>query len=321
VSSGIQWGYVFAGTGSSYAITTDGYLWRRSYVSSVDAIAFGESGDKPFEFRPFFQERRWRMVKASHGIAGGLDTEGGLWLWSDRYSHRDDPERPAAPIAVEPKHSWVDFCLGNKALYAVDAEGDLWKRETERLAAGNVEGEQARLGLAPLKTQARFARVICRENSANVFAIDAEHYLWGYGPNQFGELGNGDGDKFTKTVPVAEADMKRVTTQRWADIAIGPGFTLGIAADGSLWAWGNNSGGQLGTGNAEYRDIPTLVDNTRIWVSVTASYVSGAALSRDREIYTWGSGGLLGDGGAARYRDTPTRVVGTQLWGGGSAAK
>ena len=118
-------------------------------------------------------------------------------------------------------------------------------------------------------------------------------------------------------VAVPEAQMKQLGDKRWADIAIGPGFTLGVAVDGSLWGWGNNIGGKLGIGSPDYRDIPTLADNTRAWVAVAASHASGVGLTRTGELYTWGDNGdgMLGEGGAARLRIVPTPVYSDQVWG------
>ena len=47
--------------------------------------------------------------------------------------------------------------------------------------------------------------------------------------------------------------------------------TLALAADGSLWAWGENGHAQLGLGDRENRDSPARVGDDRDWTSV-ASY-------------------------------------------------
>jgi alpha-tubulin suppressor-like RCC1 family protein len=53
-------------------------------------------------------------------------------------------------------------------------------------------------------------------------------------------------------------------------VAGGHEYTLGIRGDGSLWAWGDNSSGQLGLNDTQDRWLPTRVylPNTMIWLPV-----------------------------------------------------
>jgi len=43
-------------------------------------------------------------------------------------------------------------------------------------------------------------------------------------------------------------------------IAVGAFHNLALKEDGSLWAWGNNEYGQLGTGDTQPRSQPVLVN-------------------------------------------------------------
>jgi alpha-tubulin suppressor-like RCC1 family protein len=49
----------------------------------------------------------------------------------------------------------------------------------------------------------------------------------------------------------------------WVAVAAGTDFSLGLRADGSLYAWGRNQVGQLGLGDTVDRNIPTLVRISR----------------------------------------------------------
>jgi alpha-tubulin suppressor-like RCC1 family protein len=346
LATGEKWGYVAAGTRASYAITTYGRLWRRAYSDNTSDLAYAISQQRTqaqsgmpldanvipqFEFRPFLNKMWWSAVKEAFGVTAGLDAEGNLWVWDERSLAYNDRRgqastRPKALFGIAPKHKWIDFCVTGKTLYAVTEEGDLWRGGVERLPSDAVSDEASpgpTLELALFKGKSRFARIFCRENAQHVLALDADYRLWGFGENKSGELGNGDSNPFAKNSPVSEADMKPLNRKRWVDIAVGPGFTFGIAADGSLWAWGRGSVsyGQLGIGRSSYGDAPTLVDDKRVWVAVTAGYSSGAALNKDGEIHTWGAnnGGVLGEGGAAQYRNAPSPVMGQILWGGTAA--
>lgn len=43
-------------------------------------------------------------------------------------------------------------------------------------------------------------------------------------------------------------------------IAVGAFHNLALLEDGTLWAWGNNEYGQLGTGDTQPRSQPVAID-------------------------------------------------------------
>ena len=105
--------------------------------------------------------------------------------------------------------------------------------------------------------------------------------------------------------PVGDSGMTRPLCARpkpleVADLDAGSTHTCLIAADGSLWCWGGNSGGALGVGDRIDRWEPTLV-HAGPWrrVSAGASHTC-AILARDRSLWCWGTNahGELGTGGA-----------------------
>lgn len=74
----------------------------------------------------------------------------------------------------------------------------------------------------------------------NTLAIKQDGTLWGWGSNQYGELGNGS------TVPVTTPTM--ISAEKWRQVASGASFSVGIKEDGSIWYWGllfSSSGGRF----------------------------------------------------------------------------
>ena len=96
-------------------------------------------------------------------------------------------------------------------------------------------------------------------------------------------------------------------------VSVGEGYahTLVLKTDGSVWAWGENYGGQLGTGvksdrewdGEEFKtiedhnsDVPIkIMDGV---VAISASSDTSMALKNDGSVWTWGNNyhGLIGDG-------------------------
>lgn len=75
-------------------------------------------------------------------------------------------------------------------------------------------------------------------------------------------------------------------------------YTLAIHNNGTLWAWGKNTDGQLGNGTYTSVNVPTLSSNDNTWVKVSAGGYHNAAIKNDGTLWTWGLNinGELGDG-------------------------
>lgn len=87
--------------------------------------------------------------------------------------------------------------------------------------------------------------------------------------------------------------------------------TIAIAHDGTLWAWGSNNYGELGTGDFQDYNRPVLVNSDTNWFMVSATGEFSLALKRDGSIWSTGLNysGQLGIG-SDRTKGTFTKVSG-----------
>ena len=84
-------------------------------------------------------------------------------------------------------------------------------------------------------------------------------------------------------------------------VSISSGMYHGLALkeDGTVWAWGRNSSGQLGDGTTKARvRIPVQVENLDNVVSIKAGRNHSMAIKEDGSVWLWGdnTSGQLGDG-------------------------
>ena len=84
----------------------------------------------------------------------------------------------------------------------------------------------------------------------------------------------------------------------YLDLSGGLYFTLGLDADGRVWASGTNVLGQLGDGTGVDQATPVSVSSLSDVTAVSAGSTHGLAIKGDGSIWSWGDNtyGQLGDG-------------------------
>ena len=92
------------------------------------------------------------------------------------------------------------------------------------------------------------------------------------------------------------------------EISAGDTYNLGLKSDGSLWAWGGNTVGQLGDGtNTEQYSPRKIMDGVK---AISAGSVHSLAVKNDGSLWVWGGNynGQLGDG-TTTDRNTPVKII------------
>ena len=107
---------------------------------------------------------------------------------------------------------------------------------------------------------------------------------------------------------------------QWQSITVGESSKLAISTTGLLYAWGDNTTGQLGLGNTIDRYSPVQV-GTSSWIAVDTNGSSTVgigyftvAIRSGGTLFTWGfnSNGQLGDG-TNTGKSSPVQI-GTSSW-------
>jgi hypothetical protein len=193
------------------------------------------------------------------------------------------------------------FAVGSQHTLAIDDQGVVSSWGT---SANGVLGTTAVAGGSLAATVAGLggpARFVSAGRTTSIAATGSDFYSWGAGYH-------GDSQYAVRTTPSALPGYAFVVA------AAGRGdHTLAISSDGTVWAWGHNSYGQLGTGDFTARIAPEVVTGLPRALAVAAGVRHSLALSENGTVYAWGGNfsGELGTGdGADRNRPVAVPLPG-----------
>ena len=135
--------------------------------------------------------------------------------------------------------------------------------------------------------------------------------LWIWGENDSGALGVND--TTIRCTPVTTF----AGGSNWKQVSGGQGYTAAIKTDGTLWTWGNNDNGKLGTNGGGKRSTPvtTFAGGTN-WKQVSCGVNHTAAVKTDGTLWVWGGNNFLPLGtNDSTIRATPvTTFAGGTNW-------
>ncbi|OQR90075.1 HECT E3 ubiquitin ligase [Achlya hypogyna] len=157
---------------------------------------------------------------------------------------------PLASLACGQYHSTVATTSGVILAFGKNDYGQL-----------GVEGLENQL--VPAVVKSGLERFVCTEVRCGYYhtiALCTGGHVYGFGRNDYGQLGLGDAGANAQqriAMPQLIADLEGKEIVR---IACGCYHTVAVAENGMLYVFGRNNHGQLGTGDATERLVPTAVD-------------------------------------------------------------
>lgn len=152
-----------------------------------------------------------------------------------------------------------EVAIGEYHMAVRDSNGDLWSWGSnssgelgETLASGSYSLSPGRVSALEDETI-----IVVAAGSRNTAVLDDAGTVWTSGRNNYGQLGNG-------TTSTTGANYFPETSTLTGFSAISTGKTnymhmLGLKSDGTVWAWGYNSDGQLGDGTTTNSSVPVRV--------------------------------------------------------------
>jgi alpha-tubulin suppressor-like RCC1 family protein len=250
---------------------------------------------------------RWGTVLA-------LGSDGQVYAWGDNSFGQlavgsTDAGAMPVPVTMPPGVRITDVDAGYWHALALSSAGEVYvwgDNSCGQLGVGATDEADEADG--PVAVRVGRGQTVTRVSGGGMHSLaltlSGEVYAWG--DNAYGQLG--DGTTKARTTPVAVRLPDAVVFVQVAALA---NASLALAADGRVFAWGDNAFGQLGDGTTVGRLLPVqaLFPSGAEVRQISGGAVHALALDADGGLYTWGhshsahrSASVLGD------RSVPVRV-------------
>lgn len=260
------------GTVWAWGANSEGQLGIGTLVDSVAAVQVKDAAGTGFL-------SGITSVKTSYNSSYALKNDGTVWAWGDNSSGQlGDNTTTRRSLPVQVKNS-----TGTGTLSGVKS-----------IAAGGWHAA----------------------------AVKTDGTMWTWGANDFGQIG--DNTTSQRTLPVQVKDPAGTgTLSSVSSAVVAYEHTIALKTDGTVWAWGSNSSGQLGDNTTSMRLLPiqvkdaagtgTLSGITSIAAftgSVSTTTGGSYALKNDGSVWAWGSNtnGELGTNSVSANSRLPVQV-------------
>lgn len=214
------------------------------------------------------------------------------------------------PAPVSRLSSAVEIAGGREHVLALDTAGQAWGWGDN--AKGQVGDGTRTDRLTPTAVDLPDVATHVETGHYHSLALLADGMVWAWGYGLLGQLGDGAAVNRTRPVQVRRTSGTGTTALTGVvAIAGGRDHSLAVRADGTVWAWGNNSFGEIGDGTTMRRTTAVRVPGISTAVAVGAGRNHSLALLANGTVRAWGrnTSGQLGDG-TTTQRTSPVAVSG-----------
>jgi alpha-tubulin suppressor-like RCC1 family protein len=324
---------IAAGGNHTCAYRQDGTLWCWGYnqmgqlgqgpTAVVDGGGVNQSS--PVQATPLGATVVEVAAGSLHTCARKQDAT--LWCWGDNIAGQLGNGTLGWPptfdlVQVAPLGtSVVEVAAGANHTCARTQDGKLWCWGDN--GAGQVGDGTISVGDAASAVKASPVQVASLGTGAVQVAAGNVHTcarkqggtLWCWGHNEYGQLGDGTtggvacSGSVCKPVPVQVTGLGASVVE----VSTGDGHTCARKQDGTLWCWGRNTYGALGTGMTGWKE-PSPLKVASLGTDVVAVTAWGdhtCARKQDGTLWCWGknTSGQVGEGTTASPKPLPVQVT------------
>lgn len=282
ISDSGDWKQVEAGEYFVIAEKNDGTVWSWG-LNQDGQLGLGDdvSRSAPAQIESLTSPKFLHATEANGYL---IDQENVLWAWGENYNSRtgiggnDDVLTPMSPSYLV-NYKAAQLSAGHNAFMLIDVKGTAWGIGT------NTWGELGTGDNLSTNIPKQASPKLWRTVSMGVdqtFAIDVSGKLFAWGNNDEYMIDGEQGSAGTFVNPWPQGH------DLWQQVSVGYRHVVALRQDGTLWAKGDNTYGQLGIGSTRDQSEFVQVGTDNDWAEVSAFESSTIALKQDGSLWAWG---------------------------------
>jgi alpha-tubulin suppressor-like RCC1 family protein len=281
----IKWTAIDAGIYHAAGLKSDGSLWVWG-DNSYYQLGNGSTADKN---KPSMinNDRDWVFLTCGRTLSYAIKKDGSLWAWGQQgaintYAGDGATSAKSIPTVIGNEKNWKAVSSGGSHTLALKDDGSLWAWGNNNHGQLGDNTNTNRVEPVPILSGSAFTKIYAGDDFS--IAIKNDGSLWTWGSNLYGNLGNG-----TLVNPGPATPTQLGSDKGWLHITAAWGYVLAVKNDGSVWAWGKNTEGQLGLGHTNNVSLPTMLNVSGSFSKIDAMNHNSIALKDDGTIYLWGA--------------------------------
>jgi alpha-tubulin suppressor-like RCC1 family protein len=323
---------VSAGGAHACGLTRDGvaYCWGANNARQLGASTSESCSSAPCSTRPVrvSGSLTWTAITAGSGHTCALTSSGRAYCWGSNFwgqvgngSRSETNGTPTpTPVVGELTFQLLSAGVGHTCGLVTDGRAFCWGAgRTGQLGTGG----QPLWSERPAAVAGGLTFAVIAAGGGHTCAVTAERRAYCWGSNAFDQLGVGPTtlgpENCTATIhPCSKTPRAVIGRTRFVSVSPGPEYTCAIAVDRFAYCWGSNWWGQLGSPVSDRTNVPTRVDATLRFASLSTGGTATVAgttgitcgVTVNGAAYCWGSNrsGELGSGSrTAADNDPPGR--------------
>jgi alpha-tubulin suppressor-like RCC1 family protein len=209
------------------------------------------------------------------GATLAIKTDGTLWSWGGNpYGQLGSSATVyrSSPAQVGALTDWSKISIGSSAGAAIKTDGTLWLWGRNNYGTLGINSNVDRIS-SPTQVGSGTTWSEISLASGTILAKKTDGTLWGWGYNNNGQLGFSDLVNRSSPTQIG-------TDTNWNLISSGGyGNTMATKTNGTLWAWGQNQYGQVGTNDKVNRSSPVQISSATNWIKIFAASTLGMAVA------------------------------------------
>lgn len=254
----------------------------------------------------------WKTVDGGFRFTIGIKNDGTIWSWGSDSNGAlgiGTTTTTTLPIKISTANNWSEIFCNYTRAFAIKTDGTLWGWGNN--AFGQLGNGTTTNTNVPTQIGVANNWKSISVGGLHTIGLKTDGTIWAWGDNSVGQLGISIAT--SNTFIPTQVD----TCTHWKQIAAGVEHSIGLKTDGTLWAWGRNTVGQLGDGGVigTYTDTPVQIGTATNWQSVFQCQENSIAIKNDGTLWVWG-GNVLGELGlgAITMTNVPTQVGTSNNW-------